>query len=67
MFERQNPNLLFVFALFLSWGPPHTPFGSAPPRFETMYDPSRIELPPNVPEAVADDARGELAGYYGNE
>ena len=52
------------FALFLSWGPPHTPFGSAPARFETMYDPSRIELPPNVPEAVADDARRELAGYY---
>jgi arylsulfatase A-like enzyme len=52
------------FALFLSWGPPHNPFGSAPEQFEAMYDPSRIQLPPNVAEAVADQARKELAGYY---
>lgn len=29
-----------------------------------MYDSGRVQLPPNVPEAVADQARRELAGYY---
>ncbi len=52
------------FALFLSWGPPHDPFGTAPAAYEAMYDPARIVLPPNVPEAFADQARKELAGYY---
>ncbi len=52
------------FALFLSWGPPHNPFGTAPPPFEAMYDPDKIRLPPNVPEETADRARQELAGYY---
>ena len=52
------------FALFLSWGPPHNPFGSAPEAFESMYDPDRIELPANVPETAAARAREELAGYY---
>ncbi|MBN1558023.1 MAG: sulfatase [Lentisphaerae bacterium] len=52
------------FALFLSWGPPHNPFGSAPAQFEAMYNPQRMHLPPNVPEAFADQAREELAGYY---
>jgi arylsulfatase A-like enzyme len=52
------------FALFLSWGPPHNPFGSAPPRFEAMYDPRQIQLPSNVPAGIADRARQELAGYY---
>ncbi|MGQ9661882.1 MAG: sulfatase family protein [Kiritimatiellia bacterium] len=52
------------FALFLSWGPPHNPYDTAPSRFRAMYDPDRIQLPPNVPEAYADQARRDLAGYY---
>lgn len=52
------------FALVLSWGPPHNPFGTAPEPFEKMYDPAAIQLPANVPAAVADRARKELAGYY---
>lgn len=52
------------FALLLSWGPPHNPFGTAPAQFEAMFDARRIQLPPNVPEAFADQARKELAGYY---
>ena len=52
------------FALFLSWGPPHNPFGTAPAEFEAMYDPATIELPPNVSDDVAQQAREELAGYY---
>lgn len=52
------------FALFLSWGPPHNPFGTAPAEFEAMYDEKAIQLPPNVPEETAAQARKELAGYY---
>ncbi len=52
------------FALFLSWGPPHNPFGAAPEPFQSMYDPSAIILPSNVPESAAEQARKELAGYY---
>jgi arylsulfatase A-like enzyme len=62
------------FALFLSWGPPHNPFGTAPAEFEAMYDPDEIILPPNVPEASTgfalpftggpESARQDLAGYY---
>jgi len=52
------------FALFLSWGPPHNPFGTAPEKYEAMYDPEQIQLPANVTEDVADQAREELAGYY---
>lgn len=52
------------FALFLSWGPPHNPFGTAPAAFEAMYDPRRIVLRANVPPDTADRARRELAGYY---
>ena len=52
------------FALFLSWGPPHNPFGTAPAEFEAMYDPASIQLSPNVTDDVADKAREELAGYY---
>ena len=52
------------FALFLSWGPPHNPFGTAPAEFEAMYDPAQIELSENVPPELAGRAREELAGYY---
>jgi len=52
------------FSIFLSWGPPHNPFGNAPDEFEAMYDPKDIQLQDNVPPEIADQAREELAGYY---
>lgn len=52
------------FALFLSWGPPHEPYHTAPERFRAKYRPEDVVLRPNVPEAVADSAREQLAGYY---
>jgi len=52
------------FALFLAWGPPHNPYGTAPPEFRNLYDPARIQLRPNVPAALAEHTREELAGYY---
>jgi arylsulfatase A-like enzyme len=36
--------------LFLSWGPPHDPYHQVPEKYRQLYDPERLELPPNVPE-----------------
>ncbi len=52
------------FCLFLSWGPPHNPYFSAPERYQSMFDPGELRLPPNVPPEHADNARKTLAGYY---
>lgn len=37
------------FLLFLSWGPPHAPYETAPEKFRKMYNPSELKLHPNVP------------------
>ena len=52
------------FLLMLSWGPPHDPYQTAPEAFRELYDPATLELRPNVPEEVAEEAREWLAGYY---
>ena len=52
------------FLLVLSWGPPHAPYETAPPEYRGMYDADSVVLRPNVPEAVAQQAREWLAGYY---
>lgn len=55
------------FFLVLSWGPPHNPFHTAPERYEaiyrTMLEEGRLELRPNVPDAVREQALDELSGY----
>jgi arylsulfatase A-like enzyme len=52
------------FALFLAWGAPHDPYHTAPEEFRRLYDPSRIRLRANVPAALEERARRDLAGYY---
>lgn len=52
------------FALFLSWGPPHNPYETAPEEFRQLYTPEAITLRPNVPDDAAETARRDLAGYY---
>jgi arylsulfatase A-like enzyme len=52
------------FLLMLSWGGPHAPYDTAPEKYRQLYDPEKIELRPNVPEHMAEQARRELAGYY---
>jgi arylsulfatase A-like enzyme len=56
---KENP-----FLLMLSWGPPHAPYNTAPSRYRQQYIPDAIELRPNVPDNIADQAREWLAGYY---
>lgn len=52
------------FFLVLSWGPPHDPYFTAPEKYRALYDPAKLTLRPNVPEAEAAQARKILAGYY---
>jgi arylsulfatase A-like enzyme len=52
------------FALFLSWGPPHAPYQTAPEKFRKRIDQAAIKLRPNVPMQAADRAYKDLAGYY---
>jgi arylsulfatase A-like enzyme len=52
------------YLMMLSWGPPHAPYHTAPERYRSMYSPNDIELPPNVPEQDAQQAREWIAGYY---
>jgi len=52
------------FSLVLSWGPPHDPYGEVPERFKRLYDPSDIELRPNVPPEKTEESRRDIAGYY---
>lgn len=42
------------FLIFLSWGPPHAPYLTAPEKFRKLYDPKTLKLPPNVPEEASD-------------
>ena len=52
------------FALFLSWGPPHNPYQTAPEKYKERYSAGGIRLRDNVPEDRAEKSRRELAGYY---
>lgn len=53
------------FALFLSYGIPHFPHGSAPDQFKGIYPPEKLRFLPNVPaENQTDKVRTEAQGYY---
>ena len=53
------------FVLFMSWGPPHAPYHTAPEKYRKMFpDPDKIVLPPNVPNSLREKTKQELAGYY---
>ncbi|HEX4415722.1 MAG TPA: sulfatase [Lacipirellulaceae bacterium] len=52
------------FLLFVSWGPPHNPYQTAPQKYRAMYESDKIELRPNVPEKLKKKAQQDLAGYY---
>lgn len=52
------------FLLFLSWGPPHAPYQTAPEEYRNMYENTEITLRPNVPDEKAKIAKEDLKGYY---
>jgi len=52
------------FALFLSWGPPHAPYHTAPQKYRDLFNHEELTLRSNVPQYLEDKARKTLAGYY---
>ena len=52
------------FLLAISWGPPHAPYHTAPEEYQALYNPGDVQLRPNVPTELADQAKQWLAGYY---
>ncbi len=52
------------FGLFLSWGPPHAPYRTAPPRWVDRYDSRKLTLRQNVPPHLGKQAQSTYAGYY---
>ena len=53
------------FMLFLSWGPPHDPYLTAPEKYRNIYaDRKNIKVRPNVPDSLAEAATKQIAGYY---
>lgn len=52
------------FVLFLSWGPPHSPYDAVPEEFLNLYKDKEIKLRPNVPEEMKEKTIHDLKGYY---
>ena len=57
--DNQDP-----FALFLSWGPPHAPYHTAPQKFRDFYADKNITLRGNVPDELRETALKDYRGYY---
>ena len=52
------------FVLFLSWGPPHAPYHTAPEKHRKLFEGKTLTLRPNVPKELEAKARKDIAGYY---
>ncbi|MEI8204470.1 MAG: sulfatase [Bacteroidota bacterium] len=54
------------FLMILSWGPPHTPFQTAPEAMKNRYRNMKLKLRENVPDSLKNTAIADLIGYYGH-
>ena len=52
------------FGLFLSWGPPHAPYQTAPEKYHKLYADKEITLRENVPDEQREEAIKTYKGYY---
>lgn len=52
------------FALFLSWGPPHAPYHTAPDKYKSLYAQKNLTLRNNVPDQDRETALNDYRGYY---
>lgn len=52
------------FAMFVSWGPPHAPYHTAPARYREMYAGQKLTLRDNVPGNRHEQAQKDYLGYY---
>ncbi len=60
--ERQTTDKPFV--LFLSWGPPHNPYDTAPEKYKSRFANKELVLRRNVPVELQAKAAKKLRGYY---
>lgn len=54
------------FMMVLSWGPPHTPFQTAPEAYKNLYRKMQMKLRGNIPANLSQKAINDLIGYYGH-
>lgn len=59
--QSKKPN---PFVLFISMGPPHDPYQSAPEKYRKMYENRDIEINKNVPVEFREKVKKDLKGYY---
>lgn len=52
------------FLLFVSMGPPHDPYQTAPEKYRKMYEGRNIEVNENVPNELREKVIEDLKGYY---
>ncbi len=52
------------FLLFVSLGPPHDPYQSAPEKYKNLYKNKSISINPNVPDNIKKRIEADLRGYY---
>ncbi len=63
-YVREHAGTGKPFLLFLAWGPPHSPYETAPEKYREMYTQDKIALRPNVPRSAEASTRQMLANYY---
>lgn len=61
-FLERNKDTPFFFVL--SYGPPHSPYLTAPQKYRDMYDGESLKMRKNVPDHRIIETRPNLAGYY---
>jgi arylsulfatase A-like enzyme len=61
---RKHAHAKKPFFLYLSWGPPHNPYQTAPPAFRSMYRAAGLSTRLNVPADHQTATKSNLAGYY---
>jgi arylsulfatase A-like enzyme len=52
------------FILFISWGPPHDPYHTAPEKYKNLFKDKPLKLRPNVTAEFFEKAQKDIAGYY---
>lgn len=59
--QARKPN---PFLLFISMGPPHDPYQTAPEKYREMYEDKQIVIDKNVPGEFREKVKKDLKGYY---
>ena len=52
------------FVLFVSMGPPHDPYLTAPEAYKKLYENKTLQINPNVPAEFREKVTKDLKGYY---